>query len=157
MPTATKSYSQEELLRSIQKKDKAAFGMLYDTYSAVLFGVICKSNPDLKFCEEILQQSFVKIWQNISNYDPSKQRLLAWMLVITRGVANDILFAQNGNKNEEIQTLTNNVSNNKEVLTLIYFKGYSLKKASEILSISIDELKIKLKSELDQIRGTQLK
>lgn len=157
MPAASNHFSQEELLLSIRKGNKAAFSILYDTYSPVIFAVINQSSSDIKFSEELLQKAFIRIWQNIPNFDPSKQRFLAWMLVIARNVANEALQSQNSNKNSEIQTSANIVSKNIEALTLIYFKGYSLKKAAETLQVTETELKIKLKKEIDQVRSTKVK
>ena len=152
MPSASKAYTQEELLIMIRKKDPASFNVLYDTYAPVLYCITSKSCNDTKICEDILQKSLIRIWQGLENYDPSKQRFLAWMLEIARDIAAETFKANNVNKNSEIQTSTNNVSKNKEVLTLIYFKGYSLNKAAEVLNMSIEELKIKLKLEFDQLR-----
>jgi RNA polymerase sigma-70 factor (ECF subfamily) len=157
MPAASKQFSQEELLLSIRKGNTAAFSILYDTYSPVIFAVINKSVADIKVSEDLLQRTFIKIWQNISNFDPSKQRFLAWMLVIARSMTNETIQGQNLNKNSEIQTSANNVSKNIEALTLIYFKGYSLKKAAEILQVTETELKIKLKREIDQVRAPKIK
>ncbi|MBA2612056.1 MAG: hypothetical protein H0U95_08800 [Bacteroidetes bacterium] len=154
MPSATDHLSQEKILSATKKGDVAAFGKLFDIYSPVLYSVIGKTIADTKLAEDILQQAFVKIWQNISIFDAKKQRFLGWMLIITRDLANSALAEQKLNKNSEIQTGRNNVSNNNEVLALIYFKGYSLKKASETLNISTEEVKIKLKKELDQIRAS---
>ncbi len=155
MPGASKLYSQEELLGFIEKKDKAAFGVLYDTYSPVIYSVISKLTSDPDRLEDILQKTFIKIWQNIPEYEPSKKRLLAWMLLIARDVADDVL--QNINKNSKIQKSNNNVINSKEVLSLIYFRGYSLKNAADALNISVEELRLKLKMELDLIRTAAVK
>ena len=152
MPIAAKAHTQEELLSLIQKKDLRSFGILYDNYSAVLYCVISKSCIDIRVCEEAFQRSLVAIWQNIPHFNSAKQRLLAWMLSIARDTTADVLAEQKLNKNSEIQALKNNVPN-KEVLTLIYFKGYSMNKAAEVLNISMDELKVKLKLEFDQLRS----
>ncbi len=157
MPAVSKHLSQEELLRSIRKGDKAAFSILYDTYSPVIFAIISKNCANIKYSEDLLQKTFIKIWQGISAFDPSKQRFIAWMLIIARNVADEALQDQKDNKNSEIQTSANNVSKNSEVLTLIYFKGYSLKKAAEILQITEAELKLKLKKEIDQVRAYKVK
>ncbi|MBL7912716.1 MAG: hypothetical protein JNJ41_16760 [Bacteroidia bacterium] len=157
MPAVSKHLSQEELLRSIRKGDKAAFSILYDTYSPVIFAIIIKNCANIKYSEDLLQKTFIKIWQGISAFDPSKQRFIAWMLIIARNVADEALQDQKDNKNSEIQTSANNVSKNSEVLTLIYFKGYSLKQAAEILQITEAELKLKLKKEIDQVRAYKVK
>ncbi|MEO6303227.1 MAG: sigma factor [Bacteroidia bacterium] len=153
MSVTAKPYSQEELLLLIRKGDQATFSTLYDTYSAVIYCTISRSGLDNKGCEEIFQATMIKIWKNISNFDPSKLRFLAWMLLIARTTTDEALQLQKLNKNSQIQTITNNVINNKEVLTLIYFKGYSLNKAAEILNVSMEELKVKLKLEFDQLRS----
>lgn len=157
MPAASKHLSQEEIVLSVKKGDPSAFNILFDTYSPVIFAIICKRFDDSKAAEEVLQRIFIKIWQNISAFDPSKQRFLAWMLVISRNVIDQASQEQNLNKNSEIQTTVNNVSSNNEVLNLIYFKGYSLKKAAETLQITEPELKIKLKKEIDQVRVSKAK
>lgn len=157
MPAAPKHLSQEELLLSIRKGNKAAFSILYDTYSPVIFAVINKSFTDIKSSEDLLQKTFIKIWQGIPTFDPSKQRFIAWMLIIARNVAREAVKDQNHIKNSEIQTSANNVSKNSEVLTLIYFKGYSLKKAAELLQKTETELKRELKKEIDQLRVSKVK
>ncbi|MDP1802241.1 MAG: sigma factor [Bacteroidota bacterium] len=157
MPKASNHFSQEELLLSISKGNTAAFSVLYDTYSPVIFSVINKSCTDIKLSQELLQQAFVKIWHNIPNYDPSKQRFLAWILIIARSVLIEALQGHNLNKTLEIQTTANNVSSNIDALTLVYFKGYSLKKAAEILKVTETELKIKLKKEIDELRVSKIK
>lgn len=157
MPAASQRLSQEELLLSIRKGNIAAFSVLYDTYSPVIFTVINKNCADINVSEDLLQKTFIKIWQNIPNFNPSKQRLLAWMLVIARNEANAALQSQSLNKNSEIQKPDNNVSKNIEALTLIYFKGYSLKKAAETLKITEADLKLKLKKEIDQVKAAKIK
>lgn len=157
MPAVSKRLSQEELLHSIRKGDKAAFSILFDTYSPVIFAIIKKSCPDIKSSEDLLQKTFIKIWQGIPTFDPSKQRFIPWMLIIARNEANEALQDQNQINNSEIQTSANNVSKNIEVLTLIYFKGYSLKKAAEMLQVTEAELKLKLKKEIDQVRAYKVK
>lgn len=158
MPGTGRSYTQEEILHFISKKDKAAFGILYDTYSKLIYDVINKQFQDPHLSEEILQKVFVKIWQNISSFDVSKQRLIAWMLIITRNETNDVIKNPANNTSLKIQKLNNNVnSHNKDILSLVYLKGCSLKMAAEALNISIEEAKVKLKQELDQIRTEEVK
>ena len=119
MPAASKHLSQEEILLSVKKGDPAAFSLLFDTYSPVIFAIICKRLGNSKDAEEVLQRIFIKIWQNISAFDPSKQRFLAWTLVISKNVIDQASQDQNLNKNSEIQTTVNNVSNNNEALNLV--------------------------------------
>ena len=75
-----KKYSEEELVLLLQQKDQQAFSYLYDNYSAALNGVIWRLVEDRELAEDILQEAFVRIWNNFSSYDSAKGRLFTWML-----------------------------------------------------------------------------
>ncbi len=49
----------------------------------------CVGRRDL--AEEIVQESFVRIWHNASRYDPSLAAPMTWMVNITRHLAIDLL------------------------------------------------------------------
>lgn len=158
MHTAGKSYSQEALLSSVKKRDKDAFRILYDTYASVIYNIINKQINDTALCEQVLQTVFVKILQNLSSFDASKQRLIAWILVIARNEANAVIKNQAINSSSQIREVNNNVNlYNKNILSLICFKGYSLQMAAEAMNITVDEAKLKLKEEFDQIRTVKAK
>lgn len=158
MHGASKSYSQEALLSSIKKRDKDAFRILFDTYASVIYNIINKQINDTPLCEQILQTVFVKILQNLSSFDTSKQRLITWILVIARNETNTVIKNQAINSGPQIREVNNNVNlYNKDILSLVCFKGYSLKMASEAMNITFDEAKLKLKEEFDQIRTVNAK
>ncbi len=78
-----------ELLSAVQRGDKAAFARLYDLYSAALFGVITRILGEGDQAEEVLQDSFMKIWRSANTYDAVKGRVFTWMLNIARNTAID--------------------------------------------------------------------
>ncbi len=75
----------------LQKQDKAAFDQLYRQYSGVLYGVIKKVVNDEQTAQDVLQEAFVKIWNNIKQYNPQKGRIYTWMLNVSRNAAIDKL------------------------------------------------------------------
>ena len=93
--------TQEELLPLVLKKDDRAFTLLYDMYSKSLFSVISNLISDREEAEDVLQESFVKIWKNIETYNVSKGRLYTWMLNITRNTAIDKLRSKGFNKKQK--------------------------------------------------------
>lgn len=97
MPDVIK-YSEEELIQLLKTGDESAFSYLYDHYSGALFGVIFKIIGDQPLAEDILQEAFVKIWNNFSSYDSSKGRLFTWMLNITRNLTIDTLRSKSYKK-----------------------------------------------------------
>jgi DNA-directed RNA polymerase specialized sigma24 family protein len=154
MPKELLINQTDELIILLKKKDRKVFDRLYDLYSKALFGIISSACSDVKLAEDILQASFISIWEKIPDFDPSKQHLFGWMLTITRDLMSKMLRL-NSVENSNIQKATNNVTNESNVLFLIYIKGYSLKEVAKTLGISEEATKIKLKSELDQQRDNR--
>ena len=68
------SLSEEELVLALQRREKIAAEALYDMYSASLFGVIVRIVNDEAIAEDILQDTFVKIWNSFSSYSTEKGR-----------------------------------------------------------------------------------
>ena len=71
--------------------DKKAFEYLYDNYSAELFGIINNILSSQEIAEDALQETFIKVWNNIQTYDKAKGRLFTWLLNIARNTALDKL------------------------------------------------------------------
>jgi len=52
-------------------------------------GVISRIIKKEELAEEVLQDVFMKVWDRIESYDPTKGRLFTWMLNIARNQAID--------------------------------------------------------------------
>ena len=152
MPKQLLINQTSELISLLKERDRRGFDRLYQVYSKAIFGIISSSCADVKVAEEILQVSFSTIWKKISDFEPDKQHLFGWMLTITREVMQEMI-RENNLEGSEIQKLKNNVTDVNNVLFLLVFKGYSIKNVSKILSISEEAVKIKLKQELDPLKG----
>jgi len=77
------------LVDGLRRGDKSTLGIVYERYSPALFGVIARLVNDDHLAEDILQEAFVKIWNNAGAYDENKGRLFTWMLNICRNQAID--------------------------------------------------------------------
>ncbi|HUU73465.1 MAG TPA: sigma-70 family RNA polymerase sigma factor [Burkholderiales bacterium] len=71
--------------------DQRAFDALYQASSAKLFGVAVRITRRKDWAEEVLQESFVKIWHHAGNYDTAKSAPMTWMTAIVRNRALDWL------------------------------------------------------------------
>lgn len=121
----SKTYTEEELVRLLQQQDRNAFSYLYDNYAAALNGTIFRMVNDSGISEDILQEVFIKIWNNISGYDQSKGRLFTWMLQIAKNLTIDTLRSKGYKKQAKISSDENSV-------TYIGDGGIDLKKADAI-------------------------
>lgn len=78
-------------LTSVAQKDTQAFRSLYDAAAPKLFGFLLRILVKRELAEEALQESFVNIWNNASNYQPQLAAPMTWMTTIVRNKAFDIL------------------------------------------------------------------
>ena len=69
------TYTEEELLLLLKEQSRQAFNYLYRHYSGALYGVIFKVVTDEQIAQDVLQDVFVKISNNIATYDASRGRL----------------------------------------------------------------------------------
>ena len=173
-----KKYTEEELVLLLQARDQQAFSYLYDNYSAALNGIIYRMVENRELAEDILQEAFIKIWNNFSNYDPGKGRLFTWMLNITRNLTIDTLRSKGYKKQEKISGDENTVSNYSEdtriaerfdamglrkqlanlkpeqrsIIDLAYFNGYTQDEISKEMGIPLGTVKTRMRTAILELR-----
>ncbi len=84
-PTQPMSSSQTILLLpAVSDGDVAAFEQLYDRHAPILYALLLRMLASPEDAQEVLQEAFVKAWNDASRYDPSRGSELAWLISITR-------------------------------------------------------------------------
>jgi RNA polymerase sigma factor (sigma-70 family) len=78
-------------LAAVANKDAQAFRALYDTTSSKLFGFALRILIKRELAEEVLQESFVSVWNNAGTYQASLAAPMTWMTTIVRNKAFDLL------------------------------------------------------------------
>ena len=78
-------------LSAAAKRDGAAFRLLYDATSPKLFGFALRILNKRELAEEVLQESFVAIWNNAASYQAHLAAPMTWMATIVRNKAFDHL------------------------------------------------------------------
>jgi RNA polymerase sigma-70 factor (ECF subfamily) len=79
------------LLTAAGRGDRAAFRELYGHFSAPLFSLALRLVGDAGAAEEVLQDTFVKIWRHAAAYDARKSQPFTWAVTILRRTAIDHL------------------------------------------------------------------
>lgn len=87
--------SDEELMARVTARDTAAFEYLYDRYAPVTLGIIVRIVQDRAEGEEVLQESFWRVWNQAATFDPEKGPFRAWLFSIARRQALDLLRRRN--------------------------------------------------------------
>lgn len=170
--------SENDLVLALRQKDKAGVEALYDMYSSSLYGVIFRIVQHEEIAEDLLQETFVKIWNSFSSYDPSKGRLFTWMVNVARNLSIDKIRSKdfrNNSKNQDLENTVNFIDeqvntainpdvvgvrelvnqlkpDQKSVLDLVYFRGYTHVEAAEELGIPLGTVKTRMRMAIITLR-----
>jgi RNA polymerase sigma factor (sigma-70 family) len=169
---------EEELVKRLSNRDKQAFSYLYDNYSSALYGVIFRIVQDEEISQDVLQEAFVKIWHNFTSYDKEKGRLFTWMVNLARNLSIDKVRSKdfrNHSQNLSVDNAVNYIDGKKntsfnpdhiglkeilnklkpdqrEIIDLVYFMGYTQAETAEKLMIPIGTVKTKIRNAIIQLR-----
>lgn len=167
--------SEEELVARMRSRDAAAMSVLYDMYSATLYGVVLQIVKIEETAEDVLQEAFVKIWNSFESYDTSKGRLFTWMINICRNQAIDTIRSKQhrvSNKTEDIASdsrsdfsaaefkpehigvrdIVDNLNpEQRQVIDLMYFEGLTQSEISEAYNIPLGTVKTRARSAVKQL------
>lgn len=168
-------YEEKELVGALRGKDEQAYGYLYDHYSGALYSVVKQIVADADVSNDVLQETFVNIWRRIEQYDESKGRLFTWMLNIARNAAIDKTRSKGFQQSSKLQsindtdtiyasvkpsvddfglkkTLQKLKDEQRLLIDLSYFQGYTHEQISKALDIPLGTVKTRIRSALTQLR-----
>lgn len=177
MKTKT-THSETELIALLKSNNKPAFEYLYQRYSTALYSIALKIVKNEELAADILQDSFLKIWKNMSAYNSEKGRLFTWMLNVTRNTAIDKLrsevesekilswdmFVERDHTAAIISTtnfgeidlhffVDKLTPERKEVIQLVYFQGYTHEEVSKNLMLPLGTVKSLVRRALEELRS----
>ena len=75
---------EETLFLLIKGKNKKAYHLFYNLCGAAMYKVIDNNLKDKIRCEDVFQDVFIKISEDIHLYDPRKNQLFNWMIGIAQ-------------------------------------------------------------------------
>jgi RNA polymerase sigma-70 factor, ECF subfamily len=93
MGVTTSGRSDEELLGAVVDGDEVALGELYDRHAENLFRVALLRLGDRGLAEEVLQDTFLALWNRAELFDRRQGSVIAWLSTIARNRAIDRLRA----------------------------------------------------------------
>jgi len=169
---------QDGLILELQNGNQRAFERIYELYSESTYGIIFSIVHDEKIAEEILQDVFLKIWNNSSSYNADKGRFFTWVLNIARNASIDQLRSKRHKDSQKNLTADNFVdileskSNFsakadaigiqkyidvlkpvcKKLIDLLFFKGYTQKETAKKLEMPLGTVKTKNRACINKLR-----
>ena len=81
-------------LEGICRRDEPSLGRLYDLTVSRVYAVALRFMRHADLAEEVVSDVYLQVWRDAHRYDAGRGRVLAWLLVISRSRALDLLRRQ---------------------------------------------------------------
>jgi RNA polymerase sigma-70 factor (ECF subfamily) len=78
-----------ELARRLQRREPQAMADLYDRFGRLSYSLIFGIVRDSGIAEDLVQESFLRVWNRVQGFDPDRGALGPWLLAIARNRAID--------------------------------------------------------------------
>ena len=159
MPELKTTLSQQDLIEGCIRNERRAQELLYKQYCQSMLAVCISYTKNEEDAVEVLQDGFLKIFQQISKFDAQKSTLYTWMRTVVLRTAIDFLRKRNVQPKavewdeahdssidaEALQRMTSQeilhllhrlTETTRAVFNLYVNEGYTHKEIGELLKIS---------------------
>lgn len=92
-PVASRS-SDAQLVATVAAGDTAALAELYDRHADAIYRAAFRRSGDRTIAEEVLQDTYLALWNRAELFDPGQGSLVTWLSTIARNRAIDRLRHQ---------------------------------------------------------------
>ncbi len=160
-----------KLIERLQQGDKSALLGLYDAYAKALYGIVIRICEREDLAQDVLQESFVKIWQKIEQYDSEKGRFYTWAYRIAKNTAlNAVRKSTPLIQTDDLSVYTNKTADlptdyselngllkklephHQRAIELVYFKGLTHREAHEEMNVPLGTFKSYVRQALSKLR-----
>jgi len=167
------------LLGAVAKGDQTAFEHLYEETRAKLYGVLLRILGRPALAEEVMQETYLKVWNMADQFDPAIASPITWMVAIARNRAIDIVRKKRElsiedapealevaaeqpaplarrEMTEELKRLLSCLGKldpeKQRIVLLAYYSGWSRDQLAQKLDIPVNTIKTWLRRSLLEIR-----
>jgi RNA polymerase sigma-70 factor (ECF subfamily) len=168
------------LLAAVAKGDQAAFERLYSATRAKLYGVVLRILRRADLADEVIQETYLKIWGNAGQFDPALASPITWMVAIARNRAIDVVRKKADvsledvpdvlevaadspeplaarEMTEELKRLLGCIgqldADRRKLVLLAYYNGWSREQLAKQFGKPVNSIKTWLRRSLIEIRG----
>lgn len=178
MTDKTLHIDEATLVARLKAQERDALSYLYDHYSGALYGGILRIVKQEDIAQELLQDVFLKIWNNIGQYDARKGRLFTWMFQLARNLSIDKLRSRSFKEQQKTDSVQNNVAmldrqansqqsvdgiglkqvlntltdDQRQIIELMYLKGYTQSEIAEEYHIPLGTVKTRHRAAMQHLR-----
>jgi RNA polymerase sigma-70 factor (ECF subfamily) len=177
---SAQSSSSGYLIQQVAQQDREAFSQLYDRCSSLVFSLAMRMFRVRSDAEDLLQEVFVQVWRQASNYSPERGTPEAWIVNIARSRAIDKLRSirrmeqsfvltddpARAESSDNVETsaaeseakmamssaLVNLPEVQRRVLELAYFEGLTQTEIAARLKEPLGTIKTRMRSGIQRLR-----
>ena len=169
-----------ELVDRLRRRDPHAMTVLYDRYGRLTYSIILRIVRNEGTAEDLVQETFLRVWNRIPAFNPQKGALGPWILTVARNRAIDYLrsvegrsgetafeldllehpsmFAQSGLLTLDRQKILRDAverltPNQRIVIELAYYEGLSQTEMAERLKQPLGTVKTWIRRGLERLKG----
>ena len=92
-----------ELVLRLQRREPQAMGDLYDRYGRLTFSLILRVVRDAGIAEDLVQETFLRVWNRVQAFDARKGSIGPWLLAVARNRAIDYLRSSGGRERNAVE------------------------------------------------------
>ncbi|MEO8594484.1 MAG: sigma-70 family RNA polymerase sigma factor [Candidatus Solibacter sp.] len=168
------------LVARMQRRDPNALAELYDRYGRITFSLIVRIVRDAATAEDLVQETFLRVWNRVHGFDAMKGSIGPWLLAVARNRAIDYLRSAGGRERNalefeeavhpalycdvEKELLTSDkvrrvksaveklTPNHRQVIELAYFEGLSQTEMAERMGQPLGTVKTWVRAALKTLR-----
>jgi RNA polymerase sigma-70 factor (ECF subfamily) len=151
---------EAELLRAVAAGDERAIERLYDAFGPRLYGFGMRLLGDPSLAEELVQETFVRIWRQARQFDAARGNARTFIFTIARRLAVD-LWRRPSSRRIELapeepvsghaeavvttvvvsQAMASLTDAHREVLELLHYQQFTQTEAAAALEIPLGTIK----------------
>ena len=91
------------LIERLQRRDPQALAELYDLYGKMAYSLVLRVVRDQAIAEDLVQETFLRVWNRVHSIDSAKGSLGPWLLAIARNRAIDYLRSSAGRERRAVE------------------------------------------------------
>jgi RNA polymerase sigma-70 factor (ECF subfamily) len=180
VPEHISEVSDSALALAIARYDQSALAEAYRRHAGAVFGLARRLLIEPALAEEIVQEIFLRLWNDPTRFDPERGTMRSYLLTQTHGRSVDMLRADTSRRAREERDVRRTAesgydiehevldmatsdhvrrclealpADERQAIELAYFGGYTYREVAEMLEEPEGTIKGRIRTGLKRLRG----
>jgi RNA polymerase sigma-70 factor (ECF subfamily) len=173
--------ADEDLMARVYSGDTRAFAVVFDRHSGVAFSLAYRMCGRRALAEEVVQEAFLSLWRSGARYERARGSVRSWVLAVVHHRAIDVLRHETARASRDLHddqlgaslparertdleverrsdaqlvrgALDELPTEQRQVIELAYFSGFSHSQIAELLGIPPGTVKGRMRLGMGKLR-----